>query len=217
MNKTERDAFILENMGLVRMVANRYSGLVKNNPALDMDDLISAGTIGLIKACDDFDPSFGTKFSTYAVHVIHGTISRYLKNNIDLIRFPRQAKEDYWAIKGSGLLDEEPEIIAEKTNKSIKHVKKALEYPKYRNVKSLDYVIYEDEGSPITLGEQIGAEVDMDSDLELELLFNQFNERTRKIITLKMQGLTQTEIGKIIGVSQAQISRVLRKVRNEIA
>jgi len=61
MNKTERDAFILENMGLVRMVANRYSGLVKNNPALDMDDLISAGTIGLIKACDDFDPSFGTK------------------------------------------------------------------------------------------------------------------------------------------------------------
>ena len=217
MNKTERDAFILENMGLVRMVANRYSGLVKNNPALDMDDLISAGTIGLIKACDDFDPSFGTKFSTYAVHMVHGTILRYLQNSIDLIKFSRGVKDDHWAIKRLGLSGEKPEIIADKMNKPLKNIKKALEYSEYRNVKSLDYIIYEDEGSPITLGEQIGAEVDMDSDLELKLLLNQFNERTRKIITLKMQGLTQTEIGKIIGVSQTQISRVLRKVRNKIA
>jgi len=74
-----RDEFILANMGLAVMVAKRSMWKIKNNPAIDREDLISLGVEGLIKAYDNFDPSFGTQFSTYAVTVIHGTISRHLK------------------------------------------------------------------------------------------------------------------------------------------
>lgn len=220
MDKTERDTFVLENLGLVRMVANKYSEIVKNDPTLDMDDLISIGTIGLIAAYDRFDPNYGTKFSTYAVPTIYGTIARYLKNNMDLIKYPRQAKENYWAIERNGLLGEEPEIIAKKLNKPLEHIKKALKYSEYKYVRSLDYVIYDEGGTPITLGDQIGIYVDMDENLEIESFFNQFNqfdERTRKVIMLRTQGLTQTEIGEMMGISQTHISRILKNAQSKIA
>ncbi len=215
MAKVDRDTFILENMGLVRMVVNRHKNRIYSHPSINAEDLENIGVIGLIKAYDRFDPSYGTEFSTYAVPTIEGEIRRAIRDNLDTVRFTRQSKIDYQRIVEANLLNEEPEIIAEKLEISIDDVQNALDYYNYRFPDSLDMTIYEDDGSPITLADKVGYEPDLDSNLEIELYLNQFDERTQKIIKLRLQDLTQKEIAKTIGVSQVQISRTLSRIKNK--
>jgi len=216
MNTMTRNEFILANMGLVKMVANRFAWKIRDNPAIDKEDLVNLGIEGLIRAYDNFDPSFGTQFSTYAVPTIHGTIARHLKKNADLVRFSRQDIENYHSIIREGLTKEEPKVIAEKMNKPLAHIERALDYSRYRHVDYLQRTIYGDEGAEITLGERIGIEPDMDSDIDIKTFFEQLDERTRKIVTLRMQGLSQTEISDIIGLGQVQISRILLRVKKQM-
>lgn len=211
-----RDEFILANMGLAVMVAKRSMWKIKNNPAIDREDLISLGVEGLIKAYDNFDPSFGTQFSTYAVTIIHGTISKHLMKSGDLVSFSRQDIENYHSIVRVGLIGEDPKTIAKKMNKPLAHIKRALNYSKCRHVDYLQQTIYEDEGKAITLGERIGVEPDLDSDIDIKTFLEQLDERTRKIVTLRMQGLSQTEISDIIGLGQVQISRILLRVKKQM-
>jgi len=211
-----RDEFILANMGLAIMVAKRSMWKIKDNPAIDREDLISLGVEGLIKAYDNFDPSFGTQFSTYAVTIIHGTISRHLMKSGDLVSFSRRDIENYHSIVRVGLIGEDPKTIAKKMNKPLAHIKRALNYSKCRHVDYLQQTIYEDEGKAITLGERIGVEPDLDSDIDIKTFLEQLDERTRKIVTLRMQGLSQTEISDIIGLSQVQISRILLRVKKQM-
>ena len=66
-DKTRREAFITQNLGLVHACAGRFRGR-----GIEYDDLYGAGCMGLVKACDNFDPERGVCFSTYAVPVILG-------------------------------------------------------------------------------------------------------------------------------------------------
>lgn len=216
MDKTDRDTFILENMGLVRMVVNRYKNRIYGHSIIDIKDLENVGVIGLMKAYERFNPNYGTQFSTYAVPMIDGEIRRCLRDDIDPIRFPRQSKINCRKIIQANLLSEEPEIIAEKLEISIDDVQKALDYYNYRFVNSLEMEVYEDEGNAVLLGDVIGTEMDFDSNLEVGLFLNRLDERSRKIVELKLQGFTQKEIGKKIGVSQAQVSRNLISLQEKI-
>lgn len=89
-NKHDTDLWwnILEaNQDLVRKIAMKYINYLAGT-ILDMDDLITYGNFGLIKAIEGFDPSQGTEFSTYAVYWIQSQIDRYLMNEINTIRIP---------------------------------------------------------------------------------------------------------------------------------
>ncbi len=211
----DRDAFISENMGLVGMIANRYRRATQNNPMLDYEDLVSMGSEGLIKACDRFDPAFGTQFSTYAVLIIENEIRRFLRDHNSLIKLPR-SRQYLTKISQAGLIGEKPDVISEKLNIPLIGVKNALKYYKYKTCDYLDRVIYEDGGTPVTLADTIGAELDMDSKMMAEQTLSQFDERTQRIIKFRLQGLTQMEIAKIIGVSQTQISRILISAREKL-
>lgn len=216
MKGVDRDKLVLDNMGLVGMVVNKHKHRIYYHPSIDTEDLKSVGTIGLIKASQGFDPNYGTQFSTYAVTVIEGEIKKYLRDDLDLIRFTRQSKIDSSKIVEAGLIDAEPEIIAKKLEMSIGDVQNALDYYHYRLVGSTDVVVYDDEGPPVTVGDFIGYEPDFDSNLEVDLFLSRLDDRTRKIVELRMQGLNQTEIGEIVGVSQVQISRDLANLREMI-
>lgn len=212
----DRDTFILENMGLVRMVANKYKRATWENPVLDYDDLVSLGSIGLVKAHDNFNPAFKTRFSTYAVSMIEGEILRFLRDHGNLIRLPRGAKQNIAAILKAGLINEKPTVISKALNMLPIDVKNAISYHKYKHCDCLDSVIYEDENGPITLADKIGIEQDMDLGIEAERIISQFDARMQKVIRFRMQGLSQAEIGKIIGVSQVQVSRLLNKARRQL-
>ena len=86
-NKEAKNALVEGNLKLVLSILKKYHNKIDN-----LDDLFQIGTIGLIKAIDNFDLSFGVKFSTYAVFIIEGEIKRYLRDN-NQIRISRSIKE----------------------------------------------------------------------------------------------------------------------------
>lgn len=200
---------------MVYSIAKKYYYKVKHSSVADREDLINVGIEGLIKAYDRFDDSYGVAFSTYAVPLIQGEIQRFLRDKLDSIRFTRQSKLDYNKIIAAGLIEESAETISSELDIPIKNVKKAIDYYKYKDTDSLNRTIYEDGGTEVLLADVVGVEPDLDSNLEIELFLNQFDERTQKIIKLRLQDLTQEEIAKTIGVSQVQISRTLSRIKNK--
>ena len=217
MNKAERDKIILDNMGLVGMIVKKYTKAINRCSHIDLEDLVNVGAIGLIKACDRFDLEYGAKFSTFAVPYIWGTIKRFMRDNADTIYFTRQVKLDYYKIVEFDLINETPEEISKRLDIPTSRAKEALAYYRSQNVDSLDRAILDDDGkSSITLADTIGTEIDMDFSLEVELFLNSLDERTRKIIKLRLQDLKQSEIGEIMGVSQVTISRALRRVKKQL-
>lgn len=215
MNGIDRETFLIQNLGLVGDVVNKYAYRVMGHPSIGPEDLRQVGVIGLIKAYDRFDHSRGTRFSTYAVSMIEGEIKKYLRDNADTIRFPRQIKIDFYKIISFGLIDEEPEVIAEKLDIPLERVQEALEYYKCKSIESLEREIIEDERSPIYLTDKLGKEVDFDTNLELEFFLNQLDKRTREIVELRLKGQTQIEISQKLGISQVHVSRILINLRDK--
>jgi len=215
MNGIDRESFITDNIGLVMDIVKRTYPQINKNYLLEFDDVVQIGTIGLIKAYDGFKPEFGTRFSTYAVPMIEGEIKKYLRDNADTIKFPRQIKIDFYKIISFGLIDEEPEVIAEKLDIPLERVQEALEYYKCKSIESLEREIIEDERSPIYLTDKLGEEVDFDTNLELEFFLNQLDKRTREIVELRLKGQTQIEISQKLGISQVHVSRILINLRDK--
>lgn len=216
MDKAERNKMVLDNMGLVGMVVKQYIKKVNQYSHIDIDDLVSIGTIGLIQACDRFDPERGVQFSTFAVPYIWGTVNKFLRNNVDMLHFTRQVKADYYKIIEFDLINEKPEEISKQLDMPICRVKEALEYYKNQNIKSLDEVILDNNGrNPVTVADTIGTEIDMDSNIEVERFLNSLDEKTRKVVNLRLQDLTQREIAQIVGLSQAEISRTLGRAKKK--
>lgn len=75
--KQERDKLIEDNAHLVKIIA--YQVAMNLPPHIDVNDLISAGTIGLLEAIDRFDVSKGVQFNTYASIRIRGAIMDELR------------------------------------------------------------------------------------------------------------------------------------------
>lgn len=212
----DRDTFIKENMGLVTKVAKRYIKLAENNAALDFEDIKGYGTVGLIEAYNKFDPKFGTKFSTYAVPCIDGRIKRFLRDSYDSIKFPRQLRVNCSEIIKAGLTEEKPIVISKILNMSLEDVEDALGYYRHKYIDELDKTIYEDEGTPVTLAERIGTEIDFDTNIEIEELLNNLDDKAKKVVNLRLNDLTQMEIAKAIGISQVQVSRILNKITKKV-
>lgn len=208
---------IEKNMGLVHKVCKRFRSRFTNNPVADYEDLISLGIIGLLRAIEKYDPSYGTKFSTFAVPTIEGEIRRWLRDHQETIKFSRQIKKDYTDIEKANLLDQPPKIIAKILGMDINRVKAAIDYHKCRYTESFEQVIHHDDGQPITIGDKISTEIDFDSSLEIDLMLSKLTERERKVIALYyLKELPQTEIGEIIGVRQVQVSRILASAKEKL-
>lgn len=78
-----RDRMVRANLRLVVNIARGYVG-----KGLGLQDLIEEGNLGLLRAVEGFDPSMGTRFSTYASYWIKQSIKRALINSAKTIRIP---------------------------------------------------------------------------------------------------------------------------------
>lgn len=207
-----KEEIINGNLKLVLSITQkfRYKGL-------DMNDLFQAGCIGLIKAVDNFDLSYGVMFSTYAVPLILGEVKRLVRTNgsIRVARSIRDLamriikfKEEYGILYGY-----EPtyDIIARELKTEPYEIKLALD--SMCEAVSIYEPIYNDGGDTIYLLDQISdakdKRVDKDMLIALELALNKIKPREREILLSRyVYGKTQSEIAKSAGVSQAQISRL---------
>lgn len=210
-DKTARDKLVNGNLRLVLSVIQRFTNRGEN-----LDDLFQVGTIGLMKAIDNFDISQNVRFSTYAVPMIIGEVRRYLRDN-NALRVSRSMRDTaYHAMQAKEQLqtklnrDPTMEEIADKLGLPVPEVVIALEA--IVEPVSLYEPVYSDGGDTIYVMDQVGA-LDSDSDWLDEIVIKEtikgLSPREKKILSLRfMQGKTQTEVAEEIGISQAQVSRL---------
>ncbi len=208
-----REAYIEGNLRLVLSVIKRFSSSNEN-----VDDLFQIGCIGLIKAIDNFDASLNVKFSTYAVRMIIGEIRRFLRDNSSSIRVSRSLKDTaYKAIYAKEALtrrnSKEPTIeeIASEVGISKEDIVYAMDA--IQNPMSLYEPVFTDGGDTLYVMDQISDKKNKEETwiehLSLSDAMSNLGAREHEIITLRFfEGKTQMEVADLIGISQAQVSRL---------
>ena len=221
-DKQAREDYIKGNLRLVLSVIQRFA-----NSSENVDDLFQIGCIGLIKAIDNFDITQNVKFSTYAVPMILGEVRRYLRDN-NSIRVSRSLRDTaYKAIYAKESLMKknlrEPTImeIANEVGLSKEEITYAMDA--IQTPVSLYEPVYTDGGDPLYVMDQISDKKNKEETwvehLSLSEAMKRLGEREHEIITLRFfEGKTQMEVADIIGISQAQVSRLeknaLRVMKN---
>ncbi len=213
-----KEQLVEENVGLIWSLVKRFS-----NRGYDLEDLFQVGSIGLIKSIDKFDFSFGVRFSTYAVPMILGEIKRFLRDD-GMIKVSRSLKEVAYKarLQKEELtieLDREPTIyeIAAGLDMEVEEIVLAMEAN--TEVDSLQCIIHEGEGRPVTLSDKVDQEPKEQQNIVDRILLGDLIEELkpveRQIIMFRyFQDMTQTEIGEILGISQVQVSRIEKRVLN---
>ncbi len=222
-DKESRERLINGNLKLVLSILKRFNKKDEN-----MDDLFQVGCIGLVKAIDNFDLSYGVKFSTYCVPMVLGEVRRYLRDN-NSIRISRSIKDiAYRVIKLKDELTVKNGI--EPTDKElanilgIEEVDIAMAMEALKPPVSLFEPIYNDGGDTIYLFDQVADQKeskDLDLRLAVDKAIKNLSEREQFILDQRfIIGKTQMEIAEEIGISQAQISRLekgaIERVRKQL-
>ena len=211
---------VKENSPLIKSVIKRY-----RNKGVEYEDLYQIGSMGFLKAIQNFDKNFNVRFSTYAVPMIAGEIKRYLRDN-GFIKVSRSVK--HLSIQINKFVEnyiaknfESPTInqIAEEFGISTQDAVFAME----SNIQPLSLysqVGGEGEDKQQMLIEKIPAVEQLDKQMDYFLLLNLIKElppRDKKIIVLRyFRDKTQREIADILGISQVQVSRLENKILSQI-
>ena len=208
------------NLRLVLSIIKKY-----NNGKNDMNDLFQIGCVGLMKAIENFDPSFNCLFSTYAVPLILGEVKRYIRdsNTIRVTRSIRDLaykimkyKDLYQSIHG---IEPKNEDILMELGITEYELKEA--YDSLREPMSIYDPIYNDGGDTIYLLDQLKDEryesIDKDLIISLNRALKYIKAREKSILISRyIVGKTQMELAAELGVSQAQISRIEKNAINNV-
>src|SRR3954469_24836576 len=211
-----RQLLIERHVDFVRRLARRYA-----RRGEQLDDLTQVGCVGLIKAIDRFDGSFGANLTTYAAPNILGEIKRHFRDRGWSVRVPREIQElnvkltrvvEYLATK----LGRSPSVIelATETGATAEQVLEALESSSAYSALSLSEGPDPDEegGGPMeTLGGDDQAYEQSEQRIALATGIQRLPARERAILHLRFfEGLTQSEIAERVGISQMHVSRLIR-------
>lgn len=207
-NKDVLNELVLENKGLIINVAKRFE-----NRGYDFDDIYQIGAIGFIKAVQKFDFSYNVMLSTFAVTYIIGEIRRFLRDN-GPIKISRQIKE----ISKKIALEQKnnPDITIDELSKKLNVDKEdiTLALDSENCIKSLEDKSDDDEIPLIDkLSSKENSEEQIVNKLALKQCINNLNPREKKIIFLRYYKCqTQKKVADIIGISQVQVSRIEKRV-----
>lgn len=218
-DKRAENLMVEQNMGLVYSIVKRFSGR-----GYELDDLTQIGAIGLIKAVKKFNPEFNVQFSTYAVPMIAGEIKRFIRDD-GAIKISRSLKES--AMKGwraeeilRRRLNREPTIgeVSEECGIEVEDLLEAFEAA--APPESIYESIYSGGDKEIQVVDTIaGEEIENNiiNKVLLDDILKQLKPREKQILILRyFKGKTQSEIAKMVGVSQVQISRIEKKAIENI-
>jgi RNA polymerase sigma-B factor len=211
-----RVAVIAEYMPYARHLASRYG--VRGHAA---EDFLQSAYVGLVKAVDHFDPDFGTAFLTYATPTILGELKRYFRDTTWAVHVPRRVKELTSDLRTatetlSQRLNRAPSVheLAVLLEADPAQVVDAIKASTLHAVRSLNMPIMIEDGPGSSLSDLIGADdrgfQDVIDRETLRPLLAALSAREKEILMMRFfRSMTQTEIGKDLGVSQMQVSRLL--------
>jgi RNA polymerase sigma-B factor len=213
-----RDEIVAASGSFVRFLARKFEG--RGEP---VDDLVQVGMIGLLKAIDRFEPSYGVAFKSYATPLVLGEIRHHLRDRLRPFKSPRRLQELHSA--SFRVADElairlgrrpKPSEIAAQLNVSTEDLLEAQELGRVSDVLSLDLEISAESDGQATLADLIGErDANLERVAERDILaraLKQLDGRERVILYLRFwEGLTQEQIAVRFGISQMQISRIQRR------
>lgn len=218
-SKAAKEKIVSDNTGLVWSIARRFV-----NRGYDLEELYQIGCIGLLKACDRFESRYGVQFSTYAMPLIAGEIKRFLRDN-GAIKVSRILKQNGYQISKAkeallhkygreATLDE----LADYTGLCVEDIVMATEAN--REVESIQQTICGKDGTQVSLVERLVDEAQ--SEVAAENIMNRIlvgqameklGEMEQELIRLRFfEDRTQTEVAKVLGISQVQVSRLEKKI-----
>lgn len=218
-DENAKSILITENSPLIKSVIKKYL-----NKGIEFDDLYQLGSLGFLKAINNFDESFGVKFSTYAVPMIAGEVKRFIRDN-GIIKVSRSTKQ--LNMKINRFIEEyinthekspNIDVIAEHFQISERDVVYAMDSSS--KPMSLYTLVGDDSGKEQYLIDKIEDENSMSDELDNQMLYSIIEElspREKKIIILRyFRDKTQKEIANELGVSQVQVSRLENKILEKI-
>jgi len=208
------------NLPLVSSISKKFL-----NRGYDYEDIFQIGSIGLVKAINNFDLTYNVKFSTYAVPMIIGEIKRFLRDD-GMIKVSRNVKS----------LARKVNFYKEILTKKLKRSPTIEELADYANVdkeeilfaiessNSLQYLydtIHQDDGAPVLLIDKLSEKgVDDGNIIEriaLKEALQSLDNKARQIIVLRyFKDKTQVQVAKMLGISQVQVSRIEKKVLSQM-
>ena len=207
---------VKRHMPLVRQLARRYA--YTSEP---FDDLVQVGSVGLLQALARYDPHVGSSFKAYAVPTILGELRRHFRDSAWSLHLPRSLQERTRAVQLAigalqGTLGRSPTVfeIAERIGATSEQVVEALDARMAYRVESLD--------APAEAGDEreqwrVAGEVDAGFDAAEQAAFlsralKALPERERTLVRLRFEeDMSQSEIGRMLGISQMHVSRLLRR------
>lgn len=219
-SKEALNRLIEMNLPLVASISKKFL-----NRGYDYEDIFQIGSMGLVKAVNNFDNNYNVKFSTYAVPMIIGEIKRFLRDD-GIIKVSRNTKNlarslHYDRERLTKKLDREPTIeeLAAFTGIEKEEVVFALESS--GNLQYLYDTIHQDDGAPVLLIDKLSENVEEDKNLvdkiALKEALKNLDAKSRQIILLRyFKDKTQTQVANMLGISQVQVSRIEKKVLKQM-
>jgi RNA polymerase sigma-B factor len=214
-----RDELAEQMVPLARALAGRYSG--RGEP---LDDLVQVACVGVMKAIEGFDLTREVRFSSYATPTVLGEIKRHFRDKTWSMRVPRGMQELQIEIaksrdKLTSELGRSPTVqeIADDVDQPFEEVLITIQSQDARRTRSLD----EPTGEDVTLADSIGSRDPEIGRAEIRVLlddaFDVLSDRDQEVLRLRFtEDLTQTEISTRVGVSQMQVSRIIRQALNTL-
>ncbi|MCL2234406.1 MAG: SigB/SigF/SigG family RNA polymerase sigma factor [Firmicutes bacterium] len=216
-DESAKSELVETNSPLIKSVIRRYK-----NKGVEYDDLYQLGCLGFLKAIKNFSDKFDVKFSTYAVPMIAGEVKRFLRDD-GYIKVSRSTKSlagkiSYFIESYSNENSKSPSIeeIAKNFKIESSEVVFALESIKF----PLSLYDKTDDENNQSLIDKVACATDTAEDLDkliLKDLINDLTEREKKIIILRYyRDKTQSEVARVLNVSQVQVSRIEAKILGKI-
>ena len=218
-----REKLVDQYLALARRLARRY-----HRSSEPFDDLVQVANLGLLKAIDRFDPSRGVAFTSFAVPTILGELKRHFRDTGWAVHVPRALHERALRVDTTqrlleGRLGRSPDVheIATELGLDLEDVLDAMQASGAYEALSIDAPGHSDEGDHDGLVDSLGQE---DSGIELAeeratvaATIRRLPIRDRQVLELRFgRDMTQTEIAKRIGVSQMQVSRIIRRALDRL-
>ena len=209
---------------LANAIARRF-----DRGRVPLEDLQQIAAVGLLKALERFDPDNGAAFSSFSVPTMQGEIRRYFRDRTWTVRPPRDlqervirmAREREQMTEDLGRNPTATEL-AERIGCTVEEIIDAAEAADARGSDSFDRPLRDDEDDGHTLGERLGTEdpgfAAAEASADLDRLLDMLPVRDALMLRLRFrEDLTQAEIGKRVGLSQMQVSRILRNALAQLA
>ena len=217
-----REQLIESHLNLVRFLASKFK-----NRGEPLEDLVQVGSLGLIKAIDRFDPDRGLEFTTFATPTIMGEIKRHFRDKGWSVRVPRRLQELSARVNQvtddlTSELNRTPTVeeIAERLDTSVDEVLEAMESSSAYSSVPLEGGTTEDEDAPGIIDRFATEDADLissDDRIVIEETLASFSPREQDAIRMRfVEGLTQVEIAEKLGISQVQVSRLLRRALKRV-